>query len=52
MNAGMTKSMKKIPVSAAIVPEASDYVAHFCGVACYDKWRKQPGSPVTRALTD
>jgi hypothetical protein len=37
--------MKEIPVSEAIVPEATEYVAHFCGVECYDKWRKQPGSP-------
>lgn len=38
--------MKEIPISEAIVPEATDYVAHFCGVECYDKWRKQPDSPV------
>lgn len=42
--------MKEIPISEAIVPEATDYVAHFCGVKCYDKWRKQPNSPSTRTL--
>ncbi len=41
--------MKEIPLSEAVVPEASDYVAHFCGVQCYDKWRKQPTHPVASA---
>jgi hypothetical protein len=36
--------MKEIPLSEAVVPEAVDYVAHFCGVQCYDKWRKQPAT--------
>jgi hypothetical protein len=36
--------MKEIPKSEANIAEATDYVAHFCGVACYDKWRKQPGA--------
>jgi hypothetical protein len=34
--------MKEVPLSEAVVPEASDYVAHFCGVECYDEWRNQP----------
>jgi hypothetical protein len=37
--------MKEVPISAAIVPEAIDYVAHFCGVECYDKWKIQLGHP-------
>jgi hypothetical protein len=40
--------MKEVPISEAIVPEATDYIAHFCGVDCYDKWRKQPGNPSTQ----
>jgi len=36
--------MKEIPVSEAIIPEATDYVAHFCSVECYDRWKKQPGN--------
>ena len=32
--------MKEIPRSEAKVEEASDYVAYFCGLDCYDKWRK------------
>jgi hypothetical protein len=36
--------MKEIPVSEAIVPEAKDYVAHFCSPDCYQKWRQQKGT--------
>ena len=32
--------LTEIPVSEAKVEEASDYVAYFCGLECYDKWRK------------
>lgn len=31
--------LTEVPVSGAKSEEASDYVAHFCGLACYDKWR-------------
>jgi len=30
--------MKEIPLSEAKNAEASDYVAHFCGLDCYGKW--------------
>lgn len=33
--------MKEVPASEAKSAEASDYVAHFCGLECYEKWRKQ-----------
>lgn len=33
--------LKEIPASEAKSEEASDYVAHFCGLDCYDKWRNQ-----------
>lgn len=33
--------MKEIPKSEAQSEEASDYVAHFCGLECYDKWKQQ-----------
>ncbi len=33
--------MKEIPVSEAKNAEVQDYVMHFCGLACYDQWRKQ-----------
>ena len=32
--------LKEVPVSEAITPEAVDYVAHFCGLECYAKWRQ------------
>ena len=32
---------KEVPLSAAVVPEAADYVAHFCGLDCYEQWKKQ-----------
>jgi len=35
--------LKEVPISEAIVPEATDYVAHFCGLACYQKWKNQRG---------
>ena len=28
----------EIPVSEAISFEATDYVAHFCGLDCYQRW--------------
>ncbi|WP_409529253.1 DUF3330 domain-containing protein [Zwartia sp.] len=37
--------MKEIPISEAIVPEATDYLVNFCGLTCYDKWKSQPDNP-------
>ena len=33
--------LKEIPLSEATSEEASDYVTYFCGLDCYDKWKKQ-----------
>ena len=33
--------LKEIPRSEAKVEEAADYVAHFCGLECYEKWQKE-----------
>lgn len=33
--------LKEIPISEAKVDEANDYVAYFCGLDCYDKWRHE-----------
>ena len=33
--------MKEIPPSEINCVEAEDYVMNFCGLDCYDKWRKQ-----------
>jgi len=37
--------LKEVPISEAKVAEATDYVVHFCGLECYDKWKNQRGKP-------
>jgi uncharacterized protein DUF3330 len=37
----------EVPLSEAVVREASDYMAHFCGLECYERWRKQAGAFVS-----
>jgi hypothetical protein len=37
--------MKEIPATEARSEEADDYVRHFCGLECYDKWRSQTPQP-------
>jgi hypothetical protein len=32
---------KEVPLSEAKISEAADYVAHFCGLECYVKWKQQ-----------
>lgn len=32
---------KEIHISEALVAEAEDYVLYFCGIECFDQWRKQ-----------
>ena len=32
---------REIPLSTAVWRESSDYVAYFCGLECYDRWRQQ-----------
>ena len=33
--------LKEVPASEAKVSEAADYVAHFCGIECYEQWQKK-----------
>jgi len=33
--------LKEVPKSEAAMAEARDYVAYFCGLECYDKWRRE-----------
>jgi hypothetical protein len=35
--------LKEVPLSEATVPEATDYVVHFCGLECYEKWKNRRG---------
>lgn len=44
--------MKEVPVSEATVPEATDYVVHFCGLDCYQKWKAQESAPIDQSPTN
>ena len=33
--------MKEIPIDEANSFEAVDYVIHFCGLECFEKWKQQ-----------
>jgi hypothetical protein len=38
--------LREVPRSEAVVPEAADYVAYFCGLRCFEQWKKPPqGDP-------
>jgi hypothetical protein len=37
----------EVPASEAVVPEATDYVVHFCGLDCYQSWRGSSGEGAT-----
>ena len=34
--------LREVPRSEAVVPEATDYVAYFCGLECFEKWKRVP----------
>ncbi len=34
--------LEEIPASEKDSAEATDYVAHYCGLACYAQWREKP----------
>lgn len=36
-----TVCLKEIPTSEAKSEEAEDYIAHFCGLDCYEQWKEQ-----------
>lgn len=33
--------LKEVPRSEAKNIEVDDYMLHFCGIDCYDKWHKE-----------
>lgn len=41
--------LKEVPLNEAINPETDDYVVHFCGLECYEKWKNQGGKPADQA---
>ncbi|WP_434034906.1 DUF3330 domain-containing protein [Cupriavidus sp. a3] len=43
--------LKEVPKSEAIIPEACDYVAYFCGLECYAQWRRQLPEEVAQGET-
>ena len=38
--------LKEVPISEAVVPEATDYLIYLCGLDCYQRWRAQRGQVV------
>jgi hypothetical protein len=30
----------EVPISEAVVPEATDYLVYLCGLDCYQRWRE------------
>lgn len=32
--------LKEVPLSEAKSEEATDYVAHFCGLECFEQWKQ------------
>jgi len=41
---------KEIPLSEATSVKATDYIVYYCGLECYDKWKKQ--TEKTESSTD
>ncbi len=31
----------EVPLTDALTPETDDYVAHYCGLECYEQWKQQ-----------
>ncbi len=42
--------MKEVPLSAAFDMEVEDYVVHFCGPDCYQKWHQQENPTPSQQL--
>lgn len=40
-NIACSVCMAEIPESVAVSSEADDYTQHFCGIACYNRWRDE-----------
>ena len=41
---------KEVPESESVAPEAGDYLIHFCGLACYDKWKQMRATPGDQSI--
>jgi hypothetical protein len=40
--------MKEIPLSEATSVKATDYIVYYCGIECYDQWKRQEETPKGR----
>ncbi|OQW41056.1 MAG: hypothetical protein A4S08_12895 [Proteobacteria bacterium SG_bin4] len=43
---------KEIPLSEATSVKATDYIVYYCGLECYDRWRKQRAGTVVPEKKD
>ena len=41
--------LKEIPLSEATSVKSTDYIVYYCGLECYDQWRKQKEPPASAA---
>jgi hypothetical protein len=41
--------LREVPKSEAIVPEATEYFLYFCGLDCYQRWKRQGAKPRDQA---
>ena len=32
--------LQEVPISEAVVPEATDHLIYLCGLDCYQRWRE------------
>ena len=37
--------LKEIPLSEDSSDEVREYVSHYCGIECYQRWREGEGEP-------
>jgi hypothetical protein len=37
--------LKEVPITEATNPEATDYVVHYYGLECYERWTTQDAKP-------
>lgn len=43
--------LREVPASEAAVAEATDYVLYFCGLDCYETWKRQSDSNKAQPVT-
>ena len=44
--------LKEIPLSEATSVKATDYIVYYCGLECYDQWKKQKDQKESPAPAD